>query len=698
LTSIYEVEGGGMSKAKAIIFTIILMFVFFSSVAFLSKEKLRAEDIGSEVSDEIEFGGPLKEEERLFAEEGIEEIPPEEWMVYPEEEFPDEIEPPFPPQQPYPAVSVEARRMSQPQAKISLDIKGMNILDVLKIISMRSGLNIIAGRNVTGRVTMFLRDVDVMDALEIILAANGLAYEKRGDIINVMTARDYELLYGEKYGNMRQLVNVKLQYANAANLSKVLTNVKSALGKVIVDENSNTLILLDTPEKLKQMQQIIKETDKPIITKVFELQYAVAEDIKNMLLEKLSKNVGAISIDARTNKIAITDYPDKIEELSRIIEEFDERIRQVLIEAKIIQITLDDQFKFGINWDHWIKDKFRVTQSLNTGATAAVFTLGEGADGSSSISAVGDYSSVIDLLDSLGRTEILATPRIIVVNNQEAKILIGEKKSYIETTTSQSGTGTQVTAQSIKSIEGGVKLSVTPTISSDGYITMKIRPEVSSVTLESLTVSGQPTDVPLVNTSEAETTVMVKDGATIIIAGLIKDEATKNRSKIPILGDIPLLGNAFKQISDVDERKELVIFLTPTIVSGREGIKYSGRYETKEMQEMQKSVFEKLAVKEPEESVPEFKNFLEYSNYVSRKISQKAKENARKTSEKGKVTVSFMLLSTGELKKKPEIMFSTNSLLNHLAIKNVEEAAPFPPFYKFSNKREERFRIAISYD
>ncbi|MEA3305661.1 MAG: hypothetical protein U9R52_02485, partial [Candidatus Omnitrophota bacterium] len=122
--------------------------------------------------------------------------------------------------------------------KISLDFKGVDIIDVLKMLSARSNLNIVAGKNVKGKVTLFLKDVDIWDAFEIILTANKLAYDKEKDIINVMTERDYEQLYGEKYYNKKELRLYKLKYAKAANISKALNQVKSKIGKVVIDESS----------------------------------------------------------------------------------------------------------------------------------------------------------------------------------------------------------------------------------------------------------------------------------------------------------------------------------------------------------------------------------------------------------------------------------------------------------------------------
>jgi general secretion pathway protein D len=163
-------------------------------------------------------------------------------------------------------------------------------------------------------------------------------------------------------------------------------------------------------------------------------------------------------------------------------------------------------------------------------------------------------------------TNILSSPRITALNNEEAKILVGSTEPYVTTTTTTPATGAVTTAESVNFIDVGVKLFVTPVIHDDDYITMKIKPEVSSVTR--FVTTGNKNTIPVVETSEAETTVMVKNGVTIVIGGLIKDEKIASVSKVPILGDIPLIGLAFKNTDEILRKTELVIFLTPQIISG----------------------------------------------------------------------------------------------------------------------------------
>lgn len=582
------------------------------------------------------------------------------------------------------------------QNKISLDIKGMDIIDVLKMLSQRSGMNIAVGKNVTGRVTLFLKDVDVWDAFEILLLANDLAYEKKGEIINVMTQRDYELIYGERYQDKKQAKAIQLKYAKAPDLSKALNQIKTNIGRIVVDEGSNTLVLIDAPEAVKEMEDFIKGTDLPFQTKVFSLNYAQADKLQAKIQETLTKGVGSLRIDERTNKIAVTDYPEKLEEISKIISAFDERTPQVLIDAQIIEIKPKDEFKMGVDWDYWIKNNLRLAASLPTSGAVNKLSIGTAAS-NSSVTQKGSYKGIVDLLRTIGDTQILSSPRIMALNNQEAKILIGTKEVYVSQTTSQSGTGTEVTADQVNFVDVGIKLYVTPTINRDGFITMKIKPEVSSV--KTTYKYGTPQkEIPVVETSEAETTVMIKDGVTIIIGGLKRDKRKKDVSKIPIVGDIPILGFLFRNTSDTLEKSELVILLTPHILSGAnsytdyEEIKpedgaiakmVKGKIITERVTNVSKKI--SLKITEPE-----------YYKLVTDKVRMLVLFE-RPKSERGEVKVSFTLSEDGNLAGEPSILQTSNSALDQFALRAVKDASPFPPFPSSLEKKEESFRIILEY-
>ena len=607
--------------------------------------------------------------------------------------------------------------------KISLDLKGLDIVDALKMLSARANLNIVVGKNVAGRVTIFLKDVNIWDAFEIIIASNNLAYEKDGEIIKVMADRDYELIYGEKFGDKKQFLTRTLKYAKAQDLSATLNQIKSNIGRVIINEAANTLVILDTPAKIAQMAALIYNLDRPTETRVFELRYAQADKISPKIQEAVSKGAGAIRIDERTNKIAITDYPDKIVEIGKIIEAFDEKPRQVRIDAQIIEISPEkDEYKMGVDWDAWINKNLRLSNSVPLGGLAKV-SIGLAA-GNQALGEKFDRKGILDLLRTIGKTRILSSPSIMALNNQEAKILVGTKEAYVTSSTSQSGSGTQVTAQAVNFVDVGIKLYVTPAINKDGFVTMKIKPEVSSSKLTDLTSEGKVTQVPIVTTSEAETVITLKDSATIVIAGLKKDKKENEIKKIPILGDIPLLGFPFRSVSSSLTKTELVIFLTPHIVSDDnppqytsltndenilkearkiKGADISQKAPEREIQAFVSETKDKIVKKNaasviaPPQEIREdkpFSNLSDYLNYIRDKIFSNLSFDS---ALRGEAMVSFVLLSSGKLSGEPEIVSSTGDELREPIIKAVKSAAPFSGFPEDLPGPQKRFQLEISY-
>lgn len=583
--------------------------------------------------------------------------------------------------------------------KISLDLKGMDIVDVLKILASRAGINIVVGKNVSGRVTIFLKDVDIWDAFEIILLSNDLAYDKQGDIYNVMTQRDYELSYGERFQDKKQAKIIQLKYAKAADLSRALNQIKTTIGRVVVDEGSNTLALIDTPEKIANMEEFIKNTDLPLKTQVFGLNYAQADKLSIKLQEVITKNVGSIRIDERTNKISVTDYPGKLEEIANLIKAFDEKTPQVLIDAQIVEVSPEkDEFAAGVDWDYWLKKNVRLISSLPAPALTSATTIPNklafgvaSANTSATVNSQGDYKSIIDLLRIIGKTKILSSPRIMVLNNEEAKILVGTKDAYITSSTSQTGE-TAITSQTVNFVDVGIKLYVTPTINRDGFITIKIRPEISSSVRTNITSQGQITQVPIVTTSETETTIMVKDGTTIIIAGMKKDKHEKEVRKVPIIGDIPLIGLFFRNKKEETSKTELVIFLTPRIVTGEEPLEYVSLTRDKDIERIQNQAFSDIKQKKDTTDIQSYKNF------IFEKIKTASSLGKTNTSSlKGEVALSFVLDSKGQLMGEPRVLSTSDPGLNSLAINSIKESSPFPPFPGDLDKPEENFSVTLDY-
>lgn len=451
---------------------------------------------------------------------------------------------------------------------ISLDLKGVDIVELFRILSLKMGLTIVPSKSVTGRINVFLNNLTFQDALDVILISQDLACEREENIINIMTAAEYEKLYGKKYNEKRKSRTLKLNYAKPATIFNALGQIKSDIGKIIVDETSGTILLIDIPEKLELMEGLIKDLDRPLETEIFDLKYAKPADIKTHLTDALTTGPGEIFVDERSNKVIVSDLPEKMKKIERMVSALDEAPQQVFIEAEILQITLKEEYQRGIDWD---KVFSRTPNFTGTFPSSPSFTPSpELASTDLFQIAVGTlvpdkYSATLQLLKTFGDTKILSRPRIAAINNQEAKIMVGSREAYVSQTLSQAES-TTVTSESVEFIDVGVKLNVVPSINKDGFVTLKIKPEVSSVR-ETLTTALEST-IPIVETSEAETVVKVKDGTMIMIAGLMKEDKRRDTTGIPLVCRIPLLGALFGSRATLDKKTELIVFLTPHIITG----------------------------------------------------------------------------------------------------------------------------------
>ena len=484
-----------------------------------------------------------------------------------------EAAPPASPNQAKAALEEIAPGIKADEERISLDLKGIEVTELFRILSLKMGLTIVPSKSVSGRINIFLNNLTFEDALEVILVSQDLASEKKGNVISIMTAAEYEKLYGKRFNEKRKVKTLKIAYAKPSTVFNALSQLKSDIGKVIVDETSGTILLIDIPEKIELMEATAQELDQPLETEVFNLKYAKTADMKTHLASAITSGPGELYVDERSSKIAVSDLPSKMRKIERLVRAFDEKSKQVFIEAEIVQVVLKDEYQHGLNWERIFKDpkfnglNFKGTFPV-TPSFAASPALGSNTSLQMNIGTIpyDQYASTVQLLQSYGDTKILSRPRIAVVNNQEAKIMVGSREVYTTSTQSQSGTGPTITAENVQFIDVGIKLNVVPTINDDGFVTMKIKPEVSSVRESFKTALGNI--VPIIETSEAETMVKVKDGTMIMIAGLMREEKHSDSSGIPQLSRLPIVGALFGSRASQKKQTEIIVFITPHIISG----------------------------------------------------------------------------------------------------------------------------------
>ncbi len=297
----------------------------------------------------------------------------------------------------------------------------------------------------------------------------------------------------------------------------------------------------------------IPEPEDPIVTEVFNLNFANAKDIEKTISTLVSRD-GRVGIDNRLNSIVVTDTKTNIEQIRHAISKLDAKAPQVMIEVLIVNVKLTKELKMGVDWTKLGTTKNFFTQGLNVTGSANPY----GKVTFSSASGKWNMQGLIDFVETNKDVRILANPKVLVLNNHTATIDSVEEIPYKEL--SETSAGGSIGTVSFK--EAGIKLEVTPQITDDGYIIMHVKPEQS---VQTGTFTIENSETPVIETRRTDTTLRVKDGQTIIIGGLRKSEPSVGESKVPILGDIPLIGMFFRKIDTDQVESELGVFITPHI-------------------------------------------------------------------------------------------------------------------------------------
>jgi type II secretory pathway component GspD/PulD (secretin) len=478
-------------------------------------------------------------------------------------------------------IRVEAKRLKDynlpglsHQITSFVNLQPLEVSQIIEMFASEAGLsNIVMSQGVKGILTRLkLSNVTVADALEVVMSINNLAYEVKGGILKIMTDTEYRALYGASFYEHRKVKIAELKYADPARVAAMLDKLKSEIGVVAADQVTGTIILIDTPDRIREMQMVIEKADiatvsrqVPTETKSFVLQYGNIDDIQKEISAALTKENGSIRSDKRTKTLVVTDLPYNVARIQQLVSLFDKKPRQVFIEAKVVEVSLSDDYSLGINWQHMFQGmdpRFAfqaISQPGSSAKPAGMFSY-------NTIVAGGDLSIVLDALKKVGKTHILSNPNIAVMDGQEASIEVIEDQPYKEVQL-ESGT-TNITGVTYLFKKVGVQMSITPRINDEKFISVSIKPEISSI---STWYDGAPqVGTPVIKKSLAQTMVMVKDGVTIIIGGMISERKDTSSSSVPVLGSIPLLGRLFRYDSDSSASTETVVFMTPRIVGGDE--------------------------------------------------------------------------------------------------------------------------------
>jgi type IV pilus assembly protein PilQ len=294
---------------------------------------------------------------------------------------------------------------------------------------------------------------------------------------------------------------------------------------------------------------------RPLETRLIKLNYANAKELQGVVQSILSRR-GQIQVDDRTNTIVVSDVPEVVAQAERMATGLDQETPQIEIVAKLVDVDVSSLREFGVNW---------LGRAFNIGNTTDTFEefdiIAEVSDPVlrfkiGTLTNPGQLELELQALELQRKANIISNPRITTVDNREAKIVVGQKIPLIVQDVAGNAVSQLTTI--------GIQLQVTPHLTADRKIVMDIHPEVSDLSTQSTVQGGI-----IINTSEADTRVMVDDGQTAVIGGLIRDNTGRVKTGIPVLMDVPLLGFLFSSTSDVEQKRELVIFVTPSLVQSQ---------------------------------------------------------------------------------------------------------------------------------
>lgn len=384
------------------------------------------------------------------------------------------------------------------------------------------------------RITIDVMEADIRTVMRSISDVSGL---------NIILPEDYETSVTARLENV--------------GWRDALTAILNSQELVATFDGSNILRIATRSDFYSEIEDMAstrqnRQNLQDLQTKVFIIRYATADDIQAATTTVLSDR-GQISVDSRTNSLIVTDIPRKLDEISRLMPILDSPTAQVMIEAKLVEIDATATREIGIDWSLGNLTRLDglthagANVEMGAGSPTGVFTFGQ-------ITSMFDFTAAISVLEEENKAHILSEPRIAIIDNMTGMVLSGKQ---IPLTLKDASGNTY-----IQMFQVGVSLNVTPHINADNNITLELHPIVSDLSGES-TAGG----MPIILTQEANTTLMINDGATAVIGGIMRTKTSSVERRIPVLGYIPLIGKLlFSYSAETEDVSELVIFVTPHII------------------------------------------------------------------------------------------------------------------------------------
>ncbi|AHV36731.1 TPA: GspD family T2SS secretin variant ExeD [Aeromonas dhakensis] len=407
---------------------------------------------------------------------------------------------------------------------------------------------------------------------------------------------------------------VKLKYASAGEMVRLVTNLNKdgnnqgantsllLAPKVVADERTNSVVVSGEPKARARIIQMVHQLDRDLQsqgnTRVFYLKYGKAKDLVEVLkgvsssIEADKKggaatttggggaSIGggklAISADETTNALVITAQPDVMAELEQVVAKLDIRRAQVLVEAIIVEIADGDGLNLGVQWANTNGGGTQFTNTglpigsvaiaakdyKDNGTTTGLASLAKEFNGMAAGFYHGNWAALVTALSTNSKSDILSTPSIVTMDNKEASFNVGQEVPV--QSGSQSSTTSDQVFNTIERKTVGTKLVVTPQINEGDSVLLNIEQEVSSVANKP--AEGTATLGPTFDTRTIKNAVLVKSGETVVLGGLMDEKTSETVSKVPLLGDIPVLGYLFRSTNNSTSKRNLMVFIRPTIL------------------------------------------------------------------------------------------------------------------------------------
>ncbi|HEX9021799.1 MAG TPA: secretin N-terminal domain-containing protein [Nitrospirota bacterium] len=518
---------------------------------------------------------------------------------------------------PPPAEHAAVQKGKSGEEYVTLNFTNIDIGALVKVMSELTRRNFILDERIVGKVTIMTpTKISPDEAYQVFLSAleiKGFTAVEDGRITRIIpsaNARQSGLKVLENGGMAGEgfvTKLVRMNYVNPQEIVRTITPLITRDGSIIPYPPTNSVIITDSVSNIRRIESLIRVMDvaapegKGKIN-VYYLKNASAEEIAKIMQALVARLPAAppggipqpagpatilegtvtITADKSTNSLIVVGTPGDYEIMKDVIQKLDIRRRQVYVEAAIIEMSLSKMRELGFEFQAANLNRLENSNNITTVGGTNFGNIGNvvvnGPAGLATMSglAVGavkgtftfkgvEYLNVGALLHALqtdSDVNVLSTPNILTLDNQKAEIMVGQNVPFITGQTQNAITGSQTLFNTVNRQDVGIKLSLTPQITSDDNVRLEVNQEISDVIASTLTNPAGPTT----SKRSASTTVVVKDRQTMVIGGLIRDNVTSSTSKVPFLGDIPLLGWLFKSKTTSVDKTNLMIFITPYII------------------------------------------------------------------------------------------------------------------------------------